>query len=113
MVVDAKLQWLVPFAAFRDGVEASPIRAHIGLRHGAMWTLLYAPRGQDPQTPHTQDEIYIVQSGTGVFDKAGEKRPFGPGDVIFVEAGVEHRFEGFSDDFAAWAVFWGPEGGEA
>jgi len=48
-----------------------------------------------------------------VFDKAGDKRRFGPGDVIFVEANVVHRFEDFSDDFAAWAVFWGPEGGEA
>ena len=44
---------------------------------------------------------------------AGEKRPFAPGDVIFVEAGAPHRFEDFTGDFAAWAVFWGPEGGEA
>ena len=33
--------------------------------------------------------------------------------MIFVEAGVEHRFEEFSDDFAVYAVFWGPKGGEA
>ena len=62
---------------------------------------------------NAQDEIYLVQSGSGVFDKAGEKRPFGPGDVIFVEANVVHRFENFTDDFAVWAMFWGPEGGEA
>ena len=35
------------------------------------------------------------------------------GDVIFVEAGVPHRFEGYGEDFATWVVFWGPEGGEA
>ena len=105
--------WLIPFATLRDGAKAATNGVHIGLRHGTMMTLLYAPKGQDPQQPHRQDEIYIVQSGTGVFDKAGEKRPFGPGDVIFVEANVVHRFEDFSDDFAAWAVFWGPEGGEA
>ena len=40
-------------------------------------------------------------------------RPFGPGDVIFVEAGAVHRFEAYGDDFATWVVFWGPEGGEA
>ena len=27
-------------------------------------------------------------------------------------AGVEHRFENFSDDFAVWVFFYGPEGGE-
>lgn len=35
------------------------------------------------------------------------------GDVLFVPAGVEHRFEDFSDDLAGWVVFYGPEGGEA
>jgi hypothetical protein len=32
--------------------------------------------------------------------------------VLFVAAGVPHRFEEFSRDFAAWVVFWGPKGGE-
>ena len=105
--------WLIPFATFEEGVKASEFPAFVGVRHGTMRTLLYAPKGSDLQTPHDQDEIYIVQSGSGVFDKAGEKRPFGPGDVIFVEAGAEHRFEDFTDDFAVWAVFWGPPGGEA
>jgi hypothetical protein len=30
----------------------------------------------------------------------------------FVAAGVPHRFESCSDDFATWVVFWGPKGGE-
>ena len=34
------------------------------------------------------------------------------GEALFVPAGVEHRFEDFTDDFAAWVVFYGPEGGE-
>ena len=105
--------WLIPFAAFRDGVEADVDRAFVGLRHGTMRTLLYAPNGPDLQRPHRQDELYIIQSGSGVFFKNGESRPFGPGDVIFVEAQAEHRFEAFTADFAAWAVFWGPAGGEA
>jgi len=29
-----------------------------------------------------------------------------------VAAGVEHRFEDFSADFAVWRVFYGVEGGE-
>jgi hypothetical protein len=29
-----------------------------------------------------------------------------------VQGGVEHRFEAFSEDFAVWVFFYGPEGGE-
>ena len=109
----AEQNWLIPFAEFQAAVASAPERAYVGLRHGTMRTLLYAPpRGQDTQTPHTQDELYIVQTGRGVFRKGDETRPFGPGDVIFVEAGAEHQFENFSDDFAVYAIFWGPKGGE-
>ena len=41
-----------------------------------------------------------------------ERISFAPGTVIFVPAAIEHRFVDFSDDFATWVVFWGPEGGE-
>jgi hypothetical protein len=32
--------------------------------------------------------------------------------MLFVPAGVVHRFEDFSDDLAIWVMFYGPEGGE-
>jgi mannose-6-phosphate isomerase-like protein (cupin superfamily) len=51
-------------------------------------------------------------TGQGQFRNGAERHPFGPGDVLFVPAQVEHRFEEFSDDFAAWVFFYGPEGGE-
>jgi mannose-6-phosphate isomerase-like protein (cupin superfamily) len=81
--------------------------------HGTMSVGFYAPLGADPQRPHQRDEIYIVHSGSGELVVAGERQPFAPGDVLFVAAGVEHRFERFSTDFSAWVVFWGPPGGEA
>ena len=34
------------------------------------------------------------------------------GDLLFVAAGVEHRFEAFTEDFALWRVFYGAQGGE-
>lgn len=71
----------------------------------------YAPRGSDPQQPHLRDEIYIVVSGTGWFINGDARHPFGPGDFLFVPAGVVHRFEEFSDDFATWVFFFGPERG--
>ncbi|HEY6572923.1 MAG TPA: cupin domain-containing protein, partial [Candidatus Eisenbacteria bacterium] len=60
-----------------------------------------------------RDEVYVVISGSGKFLNGVARRPFGPGDFLFVPAGVEHRFEEFSDDLAVWVIFYGPEGGEA
>jgi mannose-6-phosphate isomerase-like protein (cupin superfamily) len=83
------------------------------LEHGSLVVEIYAPRGTDPQTPHTRDEVYVVVKGTGEFVNGPDRRSFGPGDVLFVPAGVEHRFERFTDDLIVWVIFYGPEGGEA
>ena len=80
--------------------------------HGSLQVEIYAPRGTDTQTPHRRDEAYVVVSGSGVFFRDGEREPFGPGDLLFVRAGVEHRFEGFTDDLVVWVIFYGPYGGE-
>jgi mannose-6-phosphate isomerase-like protein (cupin superfamily) len=80
--------------------------------HGSLVVKLYAPRGNDPQTPHSRDEIYVVAQGSGEFVCGGTRSSFGPNDLLFAAAGVEHRFENFSDDFAVWVMFYGPEGGE-
>ncbi len=82
-------------------------------RHGTLTVKLYAPRGADGQNPHTRDEIYVIATGTGRFQREGKDVGFGPGDVLFVAAGEEHRFVDFTDDFATWVFFYGPEGGEA
>lgn len=82
------------------------------IRNGTMRVGIYAPKTVDDQTPHTQDEIYIVISGKGIFLRAGERIPFGPGTLLFVPAAMEHRFLDFTEDFSTWVVFWGPEGGE-
>ena len=87
-------------------------RSPLLMRHGTMTLRYYAPRGHDPQTPHEQDEIYIVASGTGTFVHGADRVAFGPGDALFVAARIEHRFEDFSDDLGLWVVFWGAEGGE-
>ncbi len=83
------------------------------LSHGSLVVELYAPKGRDAQQPHSRDELYVVVSGSGLFDNGGTVTPFAAGDVIFVPARRPHRFTRFSDDFATWVVFYGPEGGEA
>lgn len=87
-------------------------RFAVAFTRGTMLVEAYAPVGSDPQTPHGQDEIYVVASGHGEFVVDGERHAFAPGTAFFVAAGVPHRFENFSADFATWVVFWGPQGGE-
>ena len=81
-------------------------------RHGTLSIELYAPWGADPQQPHRQDEVYVVVTGSGMFVNGDDRHPFGPGDLLFVAAGVSHRFENFTNDLAAWVLFYGPPGGE-
>ncbi len=110
--------WLVRLAAAKAAPIPERARSALLMKHGTMTLRYYAPRGRDAQTPHEQDEIYVVVTGSGTFalgrdEGALERKPFGPGDAIFAPAGWVHRFEDFSDDFGTWVVFWGPKGGEA
>ena len=81
--------------------------------HGSLVIKLAQLRGPDLQTPHSRDEIYVVARGSGEFVCGATRQTFSPNDVMFAAAGAEHRFENFSDDFAVWVFFYGPEGGEA
>ena len=97
-----------------SGIAAGSERGIYGilLQHGTLELGFYKPEGPDPQKPHDQDEIYVIQSGTGFFVHGEKREPFEPGEALFVPAGDVHRFEEFSDDFAAWVIFYGPTGGE-
>ncbi len=77
-----------------------------------MRCILYAPKQVDTQTPHTQDELYVITRDYGMIERDGQLAPVSTGDAIFVPAVMSHRFLDFSDDFECWALFWGPKGGE-
>ena len=80
--------------------------------HGTLQVKMYCPIDHDMQKPHTRDEVYVIARGSGWFVNGPERHPFHTGDVLFVPAGVEHRFDEFTDDFCTWVMFYGPEGGE-
>src|ERR1041385_232174 len=80
-------------------------RFAVAFERGTLSLELYAPRGRDPQKPHSRDEVYVVVTGRGTFSCGPARESFGPGDVLFVPAGVVHRFEDFTDDLAVWVVF--------
>lgn len=94
-------------------LEQHPGKEFIELfTYGTLAVEIYRPRKVDRQKPHSRDEVYVIISGTGYFVNGENRQPFVPGEVLFVPAGVVHRFEDFSDDFATWVFFYGPEGGE-
>ncbi|MFT3679188.1 MAG: cupin domain-containing protein [Ferruginibacter sp.] len=82
------------------------------LQHGTMQVEYFAPEKIDTQIPHRQDELYVIASGVSQFFRNGETIECKKGDVLFVPAGMEHRFVNFSSDFATWVIFYGPDGGE-
>lgn len=102
----------VTFAEAERALSASDKPFVELLTHGTLSVEAYAPEKVDLQQPHARDELYVVARGTGMFVNGEDRHPFSPGDVLFVPAGVVHRFEEFTDDFFVWVVFYGPEGGE-
>jgi mannose-6-phosphate isomerase-like protein (cupin superfamily) len=96
-------------AGIPDSANKRSVRV---LQRGTLDVALGTPARPDEQMPHEQDEVYIVVRGRGVLFHDGKRDPFGPGDFLFVAAAIEHRIEGFSEDFLMWRVFYGPIGGE-
>jgi mannose-6-phosphate isomerase-like protein (cupin superfamily) len=84
--------------------------------HLSVGTYALAEGAVDDQTPHREDEIYVVTSGRARF--VADPGP-GPavdeevriGSVIFVGAGELHHFTDATDDFATVVVFAPPESG--
>lgn len=76
-------------------------------------TYSIAVNGVDRQSPHTEDEVYVVTNGRASFVDDAGRTSIGPGDVLFVRAGVPHRFEDVTEDLALVVVFGPPEGARA
>src|SRR5947209_5538852 len=69
--------------------------------------------GEDPQQPHTEDEIYYVVSGRARFRAGDQDRAVQPGSVIFVEAGLPHRFHSIEEELRLLVVFAPARGSRA
>ena len=61
--------------------------------------------GVDGQSPHTEDEAYIVMSGRGRLRMGDEDVVVGPGSVAFVAAGIEHRFHDIEERLTILVAF--------
>jgi len=61
--------------------------------------------GTDPQSPHTEDELYYVVSGRGSVTVGDETREVATGSLIFVAATVPHRFHDITKRLEILVVF--------
>jgi mannose-6-phosphate isomerase-like protein (cupin superfamily) len=63
----------------------------------------------DPQKPHAEDELYYVISGAASMkvktEDGEEDREVGPGDMIYVKAGQEHRFHDITQELVTLVIF--------
>src|SRR3954464_695508 len=82
------------------------------LRERNMSVGLYAldAGAQDPQQPHHQDEVYFVVSGRAAITVGMETTQVGRGSVVYVPAGVAHKFHHISEDLRVLVVFSPPGG---
>jgi mannose-6-phosphate isomerase-like protein (cupin superfamily) len=63
--------------------------------------------GTDPQSPHTEDEVYYVVSGRGKIKVADEDRAVQAGSIVYVAKNVEHIFHTIEQDLAV-LIFFAP-----
>lgn len=68
--------------------------------------LYHLPRGAaDHQRPHTRDEIYYVTSGRATLTAGTREHPVRPGSILYVRAGLEHRFHHIEEDLTTLVFF--------
>jgi mannose-6-phosphate isomerase-like protein (cupin superfamily) len=63
--------------------------------------------GTDPQSPHTEDEVYYVVSGRAKIKVADEDRDVQAGSIVYVAKNVEHRFHSIEEELTV-IVFFAP-----
>jgi len=63
--------------------------------------------GTDPQSPHTEDEVYYIVSGRAKIQVANEDRDVGAGSIVYVAKNVEHRFHSIEEELRV-IVFFAP-----
>jgi mannose-6-phosphate isomerase-like protein (cupin superfamily) len=68
---------------------------------------VYVPPIPDRQTPHAEDEVYVVLEGSGAIMIDGERQELSRGDQAFVPADVEHRFVDY-EKLVLLVIFNGP-----
>ena len=63
--------------------------------------------GTDPQSPHTEDEVYYIVSGRAKINVGESDREVRTGSIVYVAKNVEHRFHSIEEELKI-LVFFAP-----
>jgi mannose-6-phosphate isomerase-like protein (cupin superfamily) len=59
----------------------------------------------DPQNPHTEDEVYYVIHGSASIRVGAETQKVKQGSIIYVAAGMAHKFYDIGEDLELFVFF--------
>ena len=93
-----------------DGAEPNDWVVHLTSDDLSVGTYSIPVGGVDDQSPHTEDEIYVVRSGRATLVTTSGIVDVEPGSVVFVPAGERHKFTEISEDLALLVIFAPPYG---
>ena len=58
--------------------------------------------GDDPQSPHNEDEIYYIVSGRGKLTAGDQEFAAQPGSILFVAKQVPYKFHSVTRSYGCW-----------
>ena len=104
---------MTPDSAAFDLAELAGERARSGrpysefLRVPALSAGLYelAAGAADTQNPHRQAEVYYVIAGRADFRAGSRLTPVKPDSIVYVAAGIDHRFENIRENLLLLVIF--------
>lgn len=85
--------------------EAASYEEHLRVPDLSLGTYTIPAGADDPQSPHTEDEIYVVLGGRGRFWTPEQTVDVEPGTVLFVPAKEPHRFVDVTSRLTVLVVF--------
>ena len=96
---------VVEGAGAHAGGERATYVEHLRVPDLSLGTYSLPVGAEDPQQPHTEDEVYVVVAGRGRLWTPDLAVDVGPGSVLFVPAGEEHRFTDVTEALTVLVVF--------
>ncbi|MEO6512867.1 MAG: cupin domain-containing protein [Nocardioides sp.] len=103
-MIEAAGRWFAPDASGASYEE------HLSVPDLSLGTYCLSAGAIDPQTPHDEDEVYVVTAGRAKFTGGDRTIDVATGSVFFVPALEEHRFHDVTEDLTV-LVFFGPAEG--
>ena len=99
--IEAAGRWFTPDASGASYEE------HLSVPDLSFGTYCLQAGATDPQTPHGEDEVYVVTSGRAKFTGGDQTVDVSAGSTFFVPAQEVHRFHDVTEDLTV-LVFFGP-----